>query len=480
MPAVAVPVQLEPHPPPALCVLPQPLLPFTDLLTPRPLNLPLAEQPSSKMAIPMTGRAAGEAPVVTAAVSYAAANACVTASIQYDIKGHSVPLSPCLAEDCTCRGIFYKDVLTTSSRIAVVYTLRFTPRTDEAAIEQFKRTAPALSVKYVGADHVVQVQSAREMHAVAEFVHRQGTNVMQWVWYMRPTIATSRHQAVCNVTVGDGANAMVLPFEVRSKPSQWLLVENLPSTWTDGTITSFIGEFASRGFTSHTCRAVPNCVFVALATRPQAPTTIEAWVRVKNRLADRAPHVHVSWILNVSRVVEENSAFMPGSGWKAPDSSRANPVFLVNPESSTGRRGRVADSEDDDDNKSDSSTSLATESPTFDSSEDEQEYVVASRPAQRLRKLSYACASEEVMLPVPLNWNAPPVRGVMTWPEMSCAPVATATAMVPAAAPLTRTLSNVSAWSLSLEAEDDDDMDLAFNSGAVNWGEVDAVFQEYF
>lgn len=266
--------------------------------------------------------------------NFAAVGATMSLAVKCEIKGKVVPLPPCLDEECECFGVFYKEVCTTSSRIVATLTMDVTDCSAEDGAEvlaRFKETVPAVIVSYKApeGDVTIVTSTAADFAVDAKFDHA----TTSWRLAFRPNITAKREQALCRLVVrADGANAVEAPIEIRSKPSAWLVVENVPEDWNMARLEQFLTGFVAREQYKQIRCAVhtPHTAFVQLARRSLAPAVMEAWLRASTVLHRQAPAITVSWALNVNRAFAAGETpFAPGTGWKAPHFCRRAPVLQL-------------------------------------------------------------------------------------------------------------------------------------------------------
>lgn len=262
---------------------------------------------------------------------YTSQGACISLQVLMELKGRIVPLPPCLSEDCMCHGVFYKEVCTTSSRLVAIAQLHWDDGClpSEQALAKFKAAPPAVTVKHTAPDGSVSIiRGGADFDVSATFAPATATSPDQWVLFFRPKLTTNRHCALCTLRVGDALNYVDLPMEIRSKPSAWLVVENIPTSWDMAGLEAFLREFCAPVQIRCTVSA-PHTAFVKLATRPLATSVMDKWSSKAPALLAKlqAPDLVVSWALNLNKPCSSDQPFETGSGWKAPSYCRIGRVF---------------------------------------------------------------------------------------------------------------------------------------------------------
>lgn len=205
-----------------------------------------------------------------------------------------------------------------------------TPALKAATRAQFVANKPTVMITYRTPDgEVVKHKSGADFALTATL---EGGDT--WKLTFRPTITTNRHQAVCTLAIlADATNVVEVPVEIRSKPSGWLAVENVPEEWNMATLEAFLGRFLRRDQYKAVRTAIhtPGTAFVQLRTRAQATGAMDAYLRqlpqqLKDSDEDLAG-IHVAWCLNVNRPFTFEQPFAPGTGWKAPPINRTEAVI---------------------------------------------------------------------------------------------------------------------------------------------------------
>lgn len=257
-----------------------------------------------------------------------------------ELRGRIVPLPPCLDETCTCHGVFYKDVCTTSCRTVAIVQLNWEgtdlagPRAAEIRAA-FREAPPSVVVSHAGKG-VTTIVGGVDFEVEATFAEATATTPDQWVLFFRPNITTERRNALCHLRVGVGAaapdgepaNFVDLDMEIRSKPSAWLVVENIPETWDMQALENFLRHFCEPTTIRCTTHA-KFTAFVQLAKRSLATGIMDGWSRQAPALLARldAEDLVVSWTMNLNQPCAADQPFAPGSGWKAPSHCRIGRVY---------------------------------------------------------------------------------------------------------------------------------------------------------
>lgn len=148
------------------------------------------------------------------------------------LAGHERGLNACLKEDCACEGVFYKEFNCLKSHLYAVISLSVTrgasPAAVRAAWADLRATQPELAISYNDAFTDVTVSAARWVDTPTATDEYAG----QWRITFRPTVDTDRLNAMCWPRATVGANVVDGGvFEIRTKPSCWLVFEGVPLSW---------------------------------------------------------------------------------------------------------------------------------------------------------------------------------------------------------------------------------------------------------
>lgn len=193
-----------------------------------------------------------------------------------EANGNARDLYPCLRDGCSCAGVFYKDFGGTSSSIRITVSLdasRVDPSRVDAVCEQFRLGAPDVDFVYTCASPGQTGSEIRQGFVVKSYwVEGDARPVIggggggggaassdsvssassssslggSWILLVRPKHITNQGLAQLRVAVGPN---MVWSdaFEVRTKPSEWLLLQTLPAAWGEAEVRECIRRHQASG-----------------------------------------------------------------------------------------------------------------------------------------------------------------------------------------------------------------------------------------
>lgn len=210
------------------------------------------------------------------------------------LDGAARDLYPCFRSGCKCSGIFYKDFFCAKSKLVAVvgFDVRgtSTPNDVDALNAHFKSQKVSLQLQYgdklqsgcvrtckwvpASASSTSQLRSAPLSNPASAWVSVGG----EWHVTLRPKQLPLFGQLVnCVVTLGrltspysphSASPSSVVaknsvtsnPFEIRTKPSEWLSFEGLPACWD----TAKVSQFLRNPTGSEVCMPTPAALHVHL------------------------------------------------------------------------------------------------------------------------------------------------------------------------------------------------------------------------
>jgi len=223
------------------------------------------------------------------------------------------PLYPCVRKECACAGVFYKDHGGKASRLRLRVWVESTEAPSATQPSSSSSTSTSSTPTSAGVDHVSPVVAER---IVALFRSRQPEVTLHYggdtpaesiaspdtasfvedserlgggVWEVtfRPTRITGE-TSLAQLEVVTGVNELWTPgFEVRTKPSNWLLLQKLPCDWDTAAVATFVA--ACGGSKAPSAIVVRDVGATAVDTRsgagavPEKGTAKVAFVRFGNR-----------------------------------------------------------------------------------------------------------------------------------------------------------------------------------------------------
>lgn len=204
----------------------------------------------------------------TQAVDFVAADMQLTCSLAYaSDKGDAVrSLHPCCKAQCKCSGIWYGAFGSAKRQLVLRIDLRSRGNADSAAdkarqeaVQAFQKSAPALHIEYQDVKSGALEHSDASVQPQLQWVWAQGEDAASlpargwWQIAFRPDpeqlTATTLARACVRLA---GENTVrSAPFEVRTKPSEWVLVTGLPvsapAAQRQAALASLLSACAARG-----------------------------------------------------------------------------------------------------------------------------------------------------------------------------------------------------------------------------------------
>jgi len=169
---------------------------------------------------------------------------------------------PCVRRECACAGVFFKDHGGASSKLRLRVWIESTPATTTSnptcpptaaasvSPDAAKRLADVFRTRkpeatlFPGGDTPSEVISSTESRTWAPDANRLGGGV--WDITFRPSRITG-DATLAQIKVTLGVNELYTPgFEVRTKPSDWLLLQRIPATWKEADVRAFVAECADK------------------------------------------------------------------------------------------------------------------------------------------------------------------------------------------------------------------------------------------
>lgn len=236
----------------------------------------------------------------------------LAASLRYvHGDGQERALFPCVLKRCCCAGVFFTCVGATACvqlRVWVQAPHGVTPEVDTLVSRLFRRTKPEWALIY----STVTGESVCEQHSHEVYVRRVfepdatrlGGGV--WVFSCRPVRVTG-DDLTARLQVTFGSNVLSTGgFEVRSKITNWLLLQHVPCSATKNDVLSACVKFRPmdvvfvRGC-ERSSRTNLQSVLLKFANRTETLTTYETFTaRRTQRRATFCPTP--SYITSVSRM----------------------------------------------------------------------------------------------------------------------------------------------------------------------------------
>jgi len=255
------------------------------------------------------------------------------------LAGHERGLNACLKDGCACEGVFYKEFNCLKSHLLGVVSLDVMKgargsRGVAAAWKYLAATQPEFAISYNERLTDVIVSAATWVPARGA-AGAEGAGA--WHVVFRPTVDTDRLNAMCWARASVGANIVDSGvFEVRTKPSCWLVFEGVPLDWTAERFEAAVRETDAKGALVSTtlvrgdCSASGALGFAKYADRVRAGEACFAFLEsphASEQAAGRAG-ITVSLIRSLNRAFKRNRrGELELTGVRHPDGCRRGIVY---------------------------------------------------------------------------------------------------------------------------------------------------------
>ena len=193
---------------------------------------------------------------------------------QHDSDGKRRDLHACVRPECGCAGVFYNSIGGESCTVCVTLSLESlsceTSDVLEAVLTSF-RAGPSFELRYVkdGCKRVVKSYMSVVFEADSS---RLGGG--SWVLRARPLTLTGKNGLACIAACFGSHTCVTRYFEIRTKPSEWLLFSGLADDVTEAVVCDMCMKAAP-------CNAVLRVIFRKPADA--AKDALCAFVRLKDR-----------------------------------------------------------------------------------------------------------------------------------------------------------------------------------------------------
>jgi len=285
------------------------------------------------------------------------AGARLTVRLGAVMAGHKRDLHTCLKDGCACEGVFYKDFNCLKSAMLAVVSLHVTrvgadgaPARPAAAVvaawKALRASEPNVQVRYNGEFAPVVVSTCEWVPICAsDEAATAGMSVAErrvagaWHVTFRPTTVTDRLNAMCCARVSVGFNIVDSgAFEIRTKPSEWMVLEGLPLSWTADKFNDAMAEVGPKGALVSTL-LIPagrkGCTgatgFARYASRIRAGEALFAWLESPHSSEQAGEGGAIaSLIQSLNRVFKDKpdgSGDLIAYGVRHPDDCRRGVVY---------------------------------------------------------------------------------------------------------------------------------------------------------
>jgi len=250
------------------------------------------------------------------------------------LAGHERGLNTCLSEGCACEGVFYKEFNCLKSHLLAVVSLdiaKGAPRAGVGAAWKYLRAnQPELGISYN--ERLTEVVVSE---AVWVPTPTRGARAGEWHIKFRPTVDTDRLNALCWARACVGANVVDSGvFEIRTKPSCWLVFEGVPRGWTAEQFEAAVRETDARGALVSTtlvggdCSASGALGFAKYTDRVRAGEACFAFLDSAHAAEQAGSGMTVSLVRSINRQFKRGkSGQVEVTGIRHPDECQRGIVY---------------------------------------------------------------------------------------------------------------------------------------------------------
>lgn len=247
--------------------------------------------------------------------------------------GYKRDLNACCKDGCQCEGVFYKDFNCLKCHLLAVVSLDASPHATDAGVAAswayLRANAPSLVVSY-------DDQFTRVTISKTEWVRTGPGRAGAWHVTFRPLVDTNRLNAMCWVRTSVGPNCVDTgAFEIRTKPSAWLLLEGVPASWTNEQLKDAVTAVDRKGALKSTVLLRPECSsggaigFVQYTGRVRAGEALFDWMESPHA-AEKHPGgggIVASYIRSQNRTFRQSNGETVAHGIRNPDDCRRGIVY---------------------------------------------------------------------------------------------------------------------------------------------------------